>query len=252
MYIIIRHKFEVMLMGAETVCKDLIKILGNAGLVERLDAETRNEGIKYSDNIIGLLEGLEVERVQGIGDDFIPDTKLYNALGAIYSVLQPESRKRALNAYMQKFDGTNYISVQENHTPFIREPLVLADIDNERHLYWPGLDEGKNIIQMHDNFAELKEEVMDGNGLFKPEAVNSDFCVGYALLRNDMSPFGEEYSESCNPAFLDRVVEAAVSMRIGKAAAMGNIEKGKSRLKELLPSKLHDTIEAKYGFSKPL
>ncbi len=234
-------------MGTEIVSNDLIKILGNAGLLERLDANTRNEGIKYSDNIIGLLEGLEVERVQGIGDDFIPNTKLYNAVGVIYPALQPESRKRALNAYMQQFNGINYISVQQNHTPFIREPLVLADIKNESILYWPGIDEGKNIIKRHDNLAELKEEVMDGAGLFKTEVVNSDFCVGYALLRNDMSPFGDEYSKSCNPAFLDRVVEAVVSMRIGKAGDGHNIEKGKTRLKELLPSELHDSIEAKYS-----
>jgi hypothetical protein len=235
-----------MLMDTKIVSKDLIKVLGNAGLQERLDAKTRSEGIKYSDGIIGFLEGLEVERVQGIGDDFIPNIKLYNMIGAIYPALQPESRKRALNAYMRQFNRINYISVQENHTPFIREPLVLADIDNESHLYWPGLDEGKNIIKRHDNFAELKEEVMDGNGLFKPEAVNSDFCVGYALLRNDMSPFGDEYSKACNPAFLDRVVEAVVLMRTGHDDGH-NIEKGKSRLKELLPSRLHGTIEAKHS-----
>lgn len=233
-------------MCAEIVCKDLIKTLGNAGLLERLDAKTRDEGIKYSDNIIGLLEGLEVERVQGIGDDFIPNTKLYNAVGVIYPALQPESRKRALNAYMKQFDRINYISVQENHTPFIREPLVLAGIDTESLLYWPGLDEGKNIIQCHGNFAELKEEVMDGSGLFKPKAVKSDFCVGYALLRSDMSPFGDEYSKACNPAFLDRVVEAVVLMRTGHDDGH-NIEKGKARLKELLPSRLHKTMEAKYS-----
>ncbi len=231
-------------MGAEIVSNDLIKILGNAGLLERLDANTRNEGIKYSDNIIGLLEGLEAERVQGIGDDFIPNTKLYNVVGAIYPALRPESRKRALNAYMQQFNGINYISVQENHTPFIREPLVLANIDNKSQLYWPGLDEGKNIIHRHDNFSELKKEVMDGNGLFKLEAVNSDFCVGYALLRNDISPFGDEYSKSCNPAFLDRIVEAVVIKRVG---GDDDIKKGKARLKELLPSALHSTIEAKYA-----
>lgn len=233
-------------MGAEIISNELIKTLGNAGLLERLDANTRNEGIKYSDNIIGLLEGLEVERIQGVGDDFIPNTKFYNMVGAIYPALQSESRKRALNAYMQQFNGINYIKVQENHTPFIREPLVLAGIDIESLLYWPGLDEGKDIIQRHDNFAELKEEVMDDAGLFKPKVVNSDFCVGYALLRSDMSPFGDEYAESCNPAFLDRVVEAVVLMRTGHDDGH-NIEKGKARLKELLPPRLHNTIEAKYS-----
>ncbi|MFZ3077959.1 MAG: hypothetical protein WA139_05860 [Candidatus Aenigmatarchaeota archaeon] len=231
-------------MCAEIVSNDLIKILGNAGLLERLDAKTRNEGIKYSDSIIGFLEGLEVERVQGVGDDFVPNTALYNAVGAIYPALQPESRKRALNAYMKQFNGINYISVQENHTPFIREPLVLADIANTSQLYWPGLDEGEKIIQQHNSFAELKKEVMDDNGLFKPNAVKSDFCVGYALLRNDKSPFGDEYSKVCNPTFLDRTVEAVVIKRVGSG---DDIKKGKARLKELLPSRLHDTIETKYS-----
>ncbi|MCK4634749.1 MAG: hypothetical protein KAT37_02640 [Candidatus Aenigmarchaeota archaeon] len=219
-------------MSGGDISQKLINTLGDAGLPERLDKSTFKEGVKYADKLIELVKGIRPKRVQGVMDDFLPDTALYNALGAIYSGLTPDSKKDALNAYITQFDHVNYFYIQINHTPYIREPLVLADVFVENALYWPSLDEGKKLVKEYNNFANFKEEVMMPDGMFNPKKIDSDFCVAFAALRSDMSQYGPEYTKACHPKFLDRVIEGIVNMRIGRKDP-----------KEGLPQEVHSIIE---------
>ena len=66
---------------------DIIQTLGQSGLLERLDETNRSQGLSDYQILIDLVRDKEYERIQGIGDDFIPDSDLYNVVGAIYPLL---------------------------------------------------------------------------------------------------------------------------------------------------------------------
>ncbi|MEK6899949.1 MAG: hypothetical protein AABX05_02380, partial [Nanoarchaeota archaeon] len=68
-----------------TLSKRLIENLAKAGISERVDKEKL--AISAADHLIDLLANQRYQRVQGLGDDFIPNTELYNALGAVYPSL---------------------------------------------------------------------------------------------------------------------------------------------------------------------
>ena len=110
------------------VDKELIDALGEAGIPERLHPDILLKGFSEAKNIIEAVKGLRPERVQGVMDDFLPDINLYNALGAIYASLPSELRKEALGAFLEQFGRVKYNYVQRNHTAYIREPLVIADL----------------------------------------------------------------------------------------------------------------------------
>ena len=186
--------------------------------------------------------GKKYERIQGIGDDFIPDSDLYNVVGSIYPLLDRRQRNEVVGAHLNQFDGLNYLAVNSNHTPNIREPLLLADITIVRPLYWPGLHDEKHLWDGKVSFAELEKEIMDEKGLFDPSKVRSDFLVAYALMRKDFTSFGEDYAKTANPEFLNRVVKGIVALRFARTKTE-EIEKGRNRLYELLPKIVHGRIE---------
>lgn len=169
---------------------------------------------------------------------------VYNAVGAVYPYLNRTQKDRALSkVVLGILDNINYIYVQETHTPGIREPLLLADIAIVRALYWPGMDNGKDLVQRFQSFDTFKQEIMDQEGLMRKDKVNSDYVVAYSLLRSDFCSFGEEYVKSANPSFLDRVVQGIVSMRFSdKPSDKTKINERTDRLKELLPESLHAKI----------
>lgn len=229
--------------------KKLIHELGSAGLAERLDKATIAEGVKHSKELIELVHDMTFERDPHFRDDTFPDMDFfdaYNALGAIYPFLSRELKDNALRAYLKQFDGINYRFVQINHTTNICEPLVLADLRVIRPKYWPGLDEGKEKIKSYRNFEEFKDNLMTADGIFIPEKVKSDFCVAYAAIRSDMSPYGAEYAKECHPDFLKRVVKGIVNMRFGSCENKNDIIKGHARLRELLPQEIHPLIDKNY------
>ncbi len=221
----------------------LLKELGRLGLLERLDDQTREQGVLNHQILIDLVRDKEYERVQGIGDDFIPDINLYNAVGAIYPLLDEDQKVNALDAHLNQLDGVNNRYITLNHTPFIREPLLLADITIARPLYWPGLNDEKSLWDGKESFAELEREIMVENGLFNPNKVKSDFLVAYALMRRDLTSFGEDYVKAANPQFLDRVIKGIVDLRFKGTKDEQKINEGRARLYELLPQAVHDRIE---------
>lgn len=225
--------------------KELVSALSE-GLPERRSKKGLKSGVDCADEIISLVRNQRYARVMGIGDDFIPDTGLYNMIGSIYSSLPREKRVEARDAVLSQLDGVNSHYVQMNHTPYIREPLLLSDIAVERPMYWCGLYEGKNLLEKQDTFAGFKKTLMNSNGLFKKDKVFSDFCVAYSALRKDMSSFGDAYANEAHPAFLDRVVDGIVSLRIGKPAKNSDLIAGRERLKELLPEGLQSLVDEKY------
>ncbi len=220
-----------------------IDSLGSLGLIERLDENIRAEGSHDFQILIGLVKDKKYKRVQGIGDDFIPDCGLYNTVGAIYPLLDRRQRDEVIRAHLNQFDRLNYKAVNSNHTPYIREPLLLSDIIIARPFYWPGLKDEKHLWEGKTNFAELEREIMIGNGLFDPTKVRSDFLVSYALMRKDFTSFGENYVKSANPEFLNRVMKGIVALRFANATNVQEIEEGRKRLHELLPKSVHDRIE---------
>ncbi len=76
---------------------------------------------------------------------------------------------------------------------------------------------------------------MVSDELFCTAKVKSDFCVAYAVLRSDMCSFGAEFTQTCHPLFLKRVVEGIVAMRFAWVQNDEEARKGRERLRELLP-----------------
>ena len=220
----------------------IIQTLGQSGLIERLDETTKCQGLSDHQILIDLVSGKKYERVQGIGDDFIPDSDLYNVVGAIYPLLDRRQRNEAIRAHLNQFDRLNYLAVNSNHTPNIIEPLLLTDITTARPLYWPGLNDEKHLWGGKESFVELEREIMAENGLFDPSKVKSDFLVAYALMRNDFTKFGDDYVKVANPEFLDRVMKGIVALRFARTKDE-EIDSGRNRLYELLPKAVHDRIE---------
>jgi len=220
-----------------------IETLGSSGLLERLDEKTKNEGLLNYRLLVDLIKDKKYKRVQGIGDDFIPDDGLYNAVGAIYPLLDKKQRDETIRSYLTQFDRLNYLTVNLNHTPKIREPLLLTDIAIARPFYWPGLKDEKILWDGKESFSEIRKENMTENGLFNPNRVKNDFLVAYSLMRNDFTSFGEDYVKSANPKFLNRVMKGIVALRFAGVTTDSEIEKGRNRLYELLPKSVHDRIE---------
>lgn len=172
---------------------------------------------------------------------------VYNAVGSIYPYLSREQKDKALRKLFNIWDGINWAYVNGErsvgHTTGIREPLLLADIEIARRIYWPGLDEARFVLSKFDNFKSLKENIINSDGLFNPKIIKSDFQVAYGLLRSDFCNFGEEYISTANPTFLERTLRAIVWMRFGVENANPDFKVGVARLQELLPESLHNKIE---------
>ena len=206
----------------------------------------------------------------------------YNSVGAIYPFLDRETKNYALEKILKIFDYLRNDYVQISHTSYIREPLLLSDIQIVRGQYWPGLEgeEGERLIKKHKLFCDFKSEFIDGDGFFNKDIVNSDFIVAYSLLRSDFCDWGESYIQIVNSNFLERVVKGIVGMRFAHPVSIQNLSqeeiemineksndskfydnikdklkekieieifKRKNRLKELLPVNLHSEIEKNFN-----
>lgn len=221
---------------------ELIGKLGSLGLLERLDDSTKSQALLDQGVLTSLVSCKKYEKVQGIGDDFIPDSSLYNTIGSIYPLLDRKQRDDVIRAHLNQFDKLNYLAVNSNHTPNIREAMLLADITIARPLYWPGLNNEKALWEGKNSFAKLEKEIITENGLFDPTKVKSDFLVAYAIMRKDFTQFGEDYVRVANQDFLNRVVKGIVALRFA-GVKEGEIENRRNRLYELLPKIIHDRIE---------
>lgn len=230
-------------MGGKKSLKEILGVLGRAGLQEHVHPNTLKAGIENSEEIFNVVRKKTYKWVQGIGDDFIPDTDLYNAVGAIYPALPREQQDAALRAVLSQLDCVNTRYVQINHTPYIREPLLHADLWVVRVVYWSGLGEGEAKIAKHGDFDDFQSSLMSANGMFRRDKVNSDFCVAYAALSSDMFKHSQEYARAAHQGFLERVVKGAVNMRFGRAEDEEAVQKGRARLVELLPEITHPMID---------
>ena len=224
----------------------IISQLGDNGIAERVNEDVIKNGVLQADSIINAVQNIQVERVQGIGDDFIPDTHLYNALGAIYPYLSIEFKNKALRAYLSQLDKVNYYYTQLNHTSKIRDPITLSDILTVRYFYFPGLDEGKEIFRKSSDFNSFREGYMTNDGLFEKDKIDSDFLVAYSAIRTDTSPFSSEYIKACHPGFLKRVVKGIVNILLSYGKEEEQWKKNYKSLKQILPKALHPSIQVNY------
>jgi len=221
---------------------DLLKADPEKGINEIVRAYNDALNDVYTDDE-GQRQRGYVEAIAGGPFEAVP-WAIYNAVGSAYSSFTRKQKDLALKEILEILDRRNYLEVQTTHTPGIREPLLLADIKLIRPLYWPGMDEGKKIIEeFNGDFAEIQATMMDCDGLFFPESVNSDYIVAYSFLRSDFCDFGEAYVGVANMEFLDRVVRAVCWQRFGRTNDEVEIRKGTERLMELLPVSLHERIE---------
>ncbi len=226
-------------MAADT--EHLLEALGKPGLIERVDKTVLAEGLANFKPLVERVREHQEPSVQGIGDDFIPDSRLYNMLGALYPALDREQRDAVLRALWVQFSSVNDFHVQENHTSTIREPLLLGDIGTVKRHYWPGLEEATALVGRYASFEDFRAHQMTDEGLF--QVVRSDFCVAYALLRVDKCRFGSDYVRAAHPAFLERTVRGIVAMRFGDYSEEAIVRERGARLRELLPVELHSKIE---------
>ena len=226
----------------------LIKELGSYGLIERFRAKYKGSNINTNDVINNLRNtSFSYLRVQGIGDDFLPPTEVYDAVGAIYPALPRSFKDDAIVGFLNKFDSIRYDRVQNNHTSYIREPALVTDICVVRPLYWPGIDEGKHLIGKYSDFGAFKSEVMEPDGLFDPEIVHGDFFVAYALLRDKST--NSPYAKAAHPEFLKRAVEGIVKWHFSSEDAQAPAGKAEElkKFKEILPEEAHGLVDEYVG-----
>jgi hypothetical protein len=219
-----------------------------------------------------------VEATCGGPHEAIPSA-FYNSIGAIYPVLKREIKNKSLEKILNIFGGLRYDYVQISHSSYIREPALLSDIAISCNLYWPGMDEGENLIKKYNNlFCDFKFEAIDEKGNFNPNIIQSDFIVAYSLLRKDFCNWGEEYVKIANPNFLDRTLNGIAGMRFATLFKLKSLSKdeiikinhetreddfysknknklnkvldnkiseGRERLRTLLPKSVHNLLEEK-------
>lgn len=170
------------------------------------DAYTDDEG----KNVRGFIEA-----VAGGPHEAIPSS-LYNAVGEVYPYLERSQKDKALNQVLKILDSINYFYVQISHTPYIREPLLLADISICRRIYWPGLDDGLSLIKKYSSFKKFKNEIIDERGFFKRDKVKSDFILATILMHGKYSKWGDNYIDAANPNSLDRVFNGIVAIEFSQ------------------------------------
>jgi len=221
-----------------------LKILGEAGLYERVDKSFVDKAVRNFDFLIYKLE-------DGNGDapEFNYNSHpsknvcLYNSVGAIYPYLNNQQKKEVVEVHLKRFKIIEQSHVNHNHMRFIREPLLLADIcAASKSYYWPGFDNESDLWEDEKNFSYLEKEIME-NGLFKTKKVKSDFLVAYGLLCADLSKFGEDYIKIVQPEFLDRVLEGIVTITVDGIRNKRHVAKEMAALRKRLPKSTHEKLE---------
>lgn len=212
-----------------------------------------------------------VEATCGGPHEAIPSA-FYNAVGTIYPFLSREVKNKALCKILNIMDRIRSDYVQTSHTSYIHEPLLLSDIFIVRPFYWPGLEEGQRLVNKYNNlFCDFKFEMIKENGLFEKRKVNSEFLVGYFLLRKDICNWSEGYLEIVNEKFLDRILQGVVGMSVAREFRLKNLsteeinaieeesegkinyQEDKSKLEIILNSEIdNEKIRLKDLFPKPL
>lgn len=167
---------------------------------------------------------------------------VYNAVGDVYPLLERKDRFGALRQVLRCLDQNNTQHVQDTHTRGIREPLLLTDIAVVRPVYWPGLEEGQFKIKQYESFEELKENLIDENGMFKRDKVESDFIMGWTLLCSAWSRWSEDYAKVANPKFLERTVKGLVNYCFAKRTDPKSIRQEIADFKTHLPEQFHSRI----------
>ncbi|MFH1500904.1 MAG: hypothetical protein ABIE22_03070 [archaeon] len=167
---------------------------------------------------------------------------IFHIVGAAYPYLTREQKDSSLRQVIDILNNYRYDIASLVHSPHIREPLLFSDVGICSPLYWPGLHGQERLWKDVEDFYELQEKIMTEEGMFRPEIVDSDFLVAYAILRTDFTPFGEQYIQAANPLFLERVIKGIVNLRFGRSDTAKRIKKGEGRLREILPESLHDRI----------
>jgi len=204
--------------------------------------------------------------------EIIPSA-LYNVIGTFYPFFDRDTKDKAIRKIISILDKINYTYVQNNHTSFIREPLLLSDICIIRPFYWPGFSEFtsiKNKLEKDNDYSFDKfqyfymknglfeQEVIEEGVLGRTNTVRSDFLVAVGLLYKDCE-FREDYVTAANPEFLDRVVKGICGLFLGNSL---DDNKSIKELEEFLPKSLHYKIQKniiekgwlnleKFGYFKP-
>lgn len=183
-----------------------------------------------------------IESIAGGPHEAVPSA-LYNAIGEVYPYLDRPQRDNALKQVLKILDRINYIYVQNSHTPFIREPLLLSDISICRWLYWPGFDEGIELINKYPSFEELKNEIINENGIFRRDRVRSDFLVATTLIHGEYSKWGEDYIDAANPNFLDRVFKGIIAIDFSRIS-QDKLESKINEFNKMWPKRLCQKLDS--------
>ncbi len=182
-----------------------------------------------------------VESLTGGPLETIPSA-VYNAVGVVYPYLERKQKDEALRGVLNILDGINSRYVQDSHTPFIREPLLLSDIAICRWCYWPGLQESLDLVRKFNSFHQFSEEAIDERGMFKQDVVKSDFLMALSLMHKKYSKWGEDYVEVAQPDFLQRVFQGVIAHDFARVSD-DKVDSTVRQFRESWPDKLCGQID---------
>ena len=89
----------------------------------------------------------------------------------------------------------------------------------------------------------MQKGIMNREGLFRPDRVDSDFVVARTLLSGEECDLGELYVAVAEREFLDRAVRGIVALHAVTVQMRGDRNGQMKKLKQRLPKSLHYRID---------
>ena len=230
---------------------DLIQQLARAGICERLTDDLATEGKENFRYISSLLD-FHSEDMPGSQDDRINFKVLYNAIGALYPVIDDGLRSSIRTLANVKFLDIQTLDERAECLGRVCEPSLIHNMSG--HTIWPDVEQERSVIKRVVFFNEFQTKYMQSDGIFKPGFFRSDFFMAYTLLylQEDKS-FCNGYAAIAHPEFLERVVATLAYHVVDKALASSSPLEPMDRqvriagaifaLKEGLPQRCHKIID---------
>lgn len=246
---------------AEELAQEVMNLARHHGAVAEEYSRDLENALIQSDSALDVIYDVfeeALDQAEGEGSHYLSapyeevPRAMMNAVGSVYPHLGREDRERAVGKILEFLDGKNYAYVNgaagPGYTTGIDDPLLLSDISIVRPFYWPGLEEGEQIVNQYsggerleqdENYEKLREDILDEKARVTGD-VDSEFLVAYTLLRDDYSDFAQDFAQYLDSEFLNRTLRGITALRFGLFA--DNEAEGIQRIEDILPEILHEDV----------
>jgi hypothetical protein len=210
----------------ELMERDTITALGQLGLyLARVRKATTPEGMSSS----------YIDAISG-GPNQNYTAPIIDIAASHYAEVSKETRLEVLNTQLAFLDRMNNIYAAR-HVGYVQDPTLLADIINNRRLYWPFLDVELDFLESQPNERQFYEFT---------DKCRSIGLLGYAIIATDSAslPIRRLFREG-SPQLLDGVLNMAAG-RVFHRAAQATHEDGTAIVDEIEKRLQQGTFDLQY------